>query len=131
MRTYLVDGTNAVRRGAWDPRFPEMEEVRTEGFLHKLSTLAAGAAGRIEVEVFFDGPRRPFRVVPGAPVRLRFTIDGDADAAILGSARRLLDSGRGVVVVTEDSGLAGEVREEGGRSMRIGEFLRRLDGGTA
>ena len=131
MRTYLVDGTNAVRRADWDPRFPAMEEARTEGFLHKVEGLAAESAGRVEIEIFFDGPRRDFRIKPGAPVRLRFPIDGDADAAILGSARRLLNSGRGVVVVTEDSGLAGEVKAEGGRAIRFAEFMDRLRGGKA
>lgn len=131
MRTYLVDGTNAVRRGGFDPRFPAVEEARTEAFLHKVSDLAAGALGRLEVEVFLDGPRRTLPANPSAPVRVRFTLDGDADAAILGSARRLLNAGRGVVVVTEDGGLAAEVEAEGGRTMRFGEFIRRLGGGTA
>ena len=30
MRVYLVDGSNAVRRGDYDPRFPEVEERRAE-----------------------------------------------------------------------------------------------------
>lgn len=131
MRTYLVDGTNAVRRGSYDPRFPEMEEARTEAFLHRVIEAGRGAAGRVEIEVFFDGPRR--RVDPAArlPVRVRWTLDGDADAAILGSARRLLNAGRGVVVVTEDGALAADVRAEGGRTMRLREFMDRLHGGTA
>lgn len=108
-----------------------MEEARTEGFLHKVGGLASDSAGRVEIEIFFDGPRREFRVQPGAPVRVRFAIDGDADAAILGSARRLRSAGRGVVVVTEDSRLAGEVQDEGGRAMRLAEFMDRLRGGTA
>ncbi|MBI5597561.1 MAG: hypothetical protein HY928_15835 [Elusimicrobia bacterium] len=131
MRTYLVDGTNAVRRGDYDPRFPMVEEARTEGLLLKVSALAAESSARVEIEIFFDGPRRQFQVRPGAPVRVRFALDGDADAAILGSARRLLNSGKGVVVVTQDGGLAADVEAEGGRSMRIGEFLDRLRGGTA
>lgn len=131
MRTYLVDGTNAVRRGAYDPRFPAVEEARTEGFLLKVEALAADSAGRLEIEVFFDGPRRAMPVQPGVPVRVRFPVDGDADAAILGSARRLLNAGRGVVVVTEDGGLADDVRAEGGRTMRFAEFMTRLGGGKA
>lgn len=128
MRTYLVDGTNAVRRGGWDPRFPAVEEARTEQFLAKVQELAGRAAGRIEVEVFFDGPRR---ALPAAAVRVRWTLDGDADAAILGAARGLLNAGRGAVVVTEDGGLAAEIKAEGGRAMRFGEFFDRLRGGTA
>ena len=129
MRTYLVDGTNAVRRGGWDPRFPAVEERNTEELLMKVSALAAGLS--IEVELFFDGPRRTLPARASSPVRVRWTLDGDADAAILGSARRLLNAGRGAVVVTEDGGLAAEVREEGGRSMRFSEFFTRLRGGTA
>ncbi|MDE2291046.1 MAG: hypothetical protein KGL53_03090 [Elusimicrobia bacterium] len=131
MRTYLVDGSNAVRRGGYDPRFPAVEEARVEAFLLKVEALSAASAGRIEVEVFLDGPRRPLPARPGAPVRVRFPVDGDADAAILGSARRLLNSGRGVVVVTADGGLAADIEAEGGRTMRFGEFLRRLEEGTA
>ena len=131
MRTYLVDGTNAVRRGAFDPRFPAVEESRTEAFLLKVEALAAEAADRLRIEIFFDGPRRSMPVRPGMPVRLRFAADGDADAAILGSARRLLNDGRGVVVVTEDSGLAADVRAEGGRTMRPAEFITRLGEGKA
>lgn len=125
MRTYLVDGTNAVRRGGYDKRFPEVEERRTEAWLGRLSALAAPLAGRISVEVFFDGPRRPTAPVRD-PVSVRFPIDGDADAAILGSARGLLASGRGAVVVTGDGSLAEEARAEGARVMGFNELERRL-----
>lgn len=129
MRTYLVDGTNAVRRGGWDPRHPAVEEARVEKLL--LDVQALSAACNIEVELFFDGPRRTLPAKTAAPVRVRWTLDGDADAAILGSARRLLNAGRGAVVVTDDGGLASEVRDEGGRTMRLSEFFARLRGGTA
>ncbi len=131
MRTYLVDGTNAVRRGGYDERFPAVEEARTEQLLVRVQDLAERSGARIEVELFFDGPRRTLPATTSSPVRVRWTLDGDADAAILGSARRLLNAGRGAVVVTEDGGLAAEVKAEGGRAMRFSEFFDRLRGGTA
>jgi hypothetical protein len=131
VRTYLVDGTNAVRRGGYDPRFPAVEEARTEQLLVKVQDLSERSSGGFEVELFFDGPRRALPASTHAPVRVRWTLDGDADAAILGSARRLLNAGRGAVVVTEDGGLAADVRAEGGRTMRFSEFFQRLRGGTA
>ncbi|MFH1725047.1 MAG: NYN domain-containing protein [Elusimicrobiota bacterium] len=125
MRTYLIDGTNVVRGGAYDPRFPDVEEARTAKLLGRLSALAAPYLESIRVEVFFDGPRRPV-VSVDPPVHVRFPIDGHADTAILGTARRVLSSGRGVVVVTGDGALADEVLEEGGRVMGLGELERRL-----
>jgi len=47
MRHYLVDGSNAVRRGSYDPRFPEVEERRTVDFLCRLNDLAAACSGFI------------------------------------------------------------------------------------
>lgn len=126
-----MDGTNAVRRGGYDPRFPAVEESRTEQLLVKVQELSERSSGGFEVELFFDGPRRTLPASTHAPVRVRWTLDGDADAAILGSARRLLNAGRGAVVVTEDGGLAADVRAEGGRTMRFSEFFQRLRGGQA
>lgn len=131
MRTYLVDGTNAVRRGGYDPRFPAVEESRTEDLLHKVQDLVDRSGARVAVELFFDGPRRALPAATHSPVRVRWTLDGDADAAILGSARSLLNAGRGAVVVTEDGGLASDIKAEGGRAMRFSEFFDRLRGGTA
>ncbi len=125
MRTYLVDGTNAVRRGRYDPRFPEVEEAETEHFLSRLNRAAELYEGRIQIEVFFYGPMRALPPVE-PPISLRFTIDGDADAAILGSVRSLRDSGRGAVVVTEDGGLAAEAGDEGAKVIRISDLLARL-----
>ena len=130
MRTYLVDGSNMVRRRDYDPRFPEMEERREKAALFRLSALAAASGGRLRIEIFFDGPRRPLEGAE-APVFVRFPAYGDADDAILGAARGLLASGRGVVVVTADGALAAAVREEGGRVMGFSELERRLRDGRA
>lgn len=125
MRTYLVDGSNAVRRGRYDPRFPKVEEAETEHFLSRLSRAAEFYQGRIHIEVFFDGPMRALPPVE-PPVSLRFAIDGDADAAILGSVRSLRASGRGAVVVTEDGDLAAEAGGEGAKVIGVPELLARL-----
>ena len=124
MRTYLVDGSNAVRRDGYDPRFPAMEEEKTRAWLSLLDALAAPLPG-IRVEVFFDGPRRALGGSFPA-LSVRFPMQGGADEMILGSVRLLASSGRGAVVVTEDGGLAEDVRREGARVLGFGEFEGRL-----
>ncbi len=125
MRHYLVDGSNVVRRGNYDPRFPEVEERRTIDFLARINDLAGSCGGKIRIEIFFDGHPRPLMPV-APPVFIRFPIDGYADAAILGSARGLLVKGRGVIVVTGDGRLAQELGEEGARVIRLAELEARL-----
>ena len=121
---FLVDGSNAVRGKSYDPRFPEMEQARTEAWLLRLDSLAAGQR-RVEVEVFFDGPRRGVGVAISA-LSVRFPVDGDADEAILGSARHVLAMGKGVTVVTGDGELAEEARSEGARVIGFSELENRL-----
>ncbi|MEK7656827.1 MAG: NYN domain-containing protein [Elusimicrobiota bacterium] len=121
---FLVDGSNAVRGKNYDPRFPEMEQARTEAWLLKLDSLASGRRGA-EVEVFFDGPRRGVGVAASA-LSVRFPVDGDADEAILGSARHVLAMGKGVTVVTGDGELAEQARSEGARVIGFAELENRL-----
>ena len=125
MRTYLVDGTNVVRRANYDPRFPEMEELRTQDLIRRLNSMAVG----IYIELFLDGPRRP--VGPAGPVRIRFAMEGGADEAILGTVRSIRNNGKGVVVVTGDGPLAQAAQDEGARVMGFSEFQRRLQDGKA
>lgn len=125
MRTYLVDGSNAVRRGGYDPRFPEMEDARTDEWVGRIDRLAGAVAGRVRVEIFFDGPRRPLGIRTAA-VSVRFPMSGSADDMILGSVRVLAREGRGAVVVTEDGGLVDDVRREGARAMGFADFESRL-----
>lgn len=120
-----MDGTNVVRRAHYDPRFPEMEELRTRDLLRRL----CASAGGVYIELFLDGPRRP--VGPAGAVRIRFAMEGDADEAILGTVRSIRSRGKGVVVVTGDGPLAQAAREEGARVMGFGEFLRRIESGKA
>lgn len=128
MRTYLVDGTNAVRRGNYDPRFPEMEESRTHDFVDRLDSLAQPHTGHVQIEVFFDGPRRALSA-PSGSIYLRFTGHETADDMILGTARRIIGEGRGVIVATEDSQLREAVAEEGAKVIGFGELHRRLESG--
>lgn len=121
---FLVDGSNAVRGKGYDPRFPEMEQARTEAWLLRLDALALGKQ-RVDVEVFFDGPRRSLGVRTCA-LSVRFPMDGDADTAILGSARHVLATGKGVTVVTGDGELAEEARSEGARVIGFAELEERL-----
>ncbi|HVE12657.1 MAG TPA: hypothetical protein VNI01_04630 [Elusimicrobiota bacterium] len=130
MRTYLVDGSNMVRRGAYDPRFPEVEEARTDGILSRLGGLARQLGSSVRIEIFFDGPRRPtYPVEP--PLFIRFPPGGNADDAILGAARAVLAKGRGVIAVTADGGLARDLESEGARVISFSEFEERLRSGRA
>lgn len=124
-----MDGTNAARRGSYDPRFPEMEELRLERFLSRLALFAAPLGARVRIEVFLDGPRRPVPALRG--LLIRFAPDTSADDAILGSARCLAAEGRGAVVVTADGRLAEEARAEGARVISFSELEDRLRSGKA
>ena len=125
-----MDATNAVRRGGWDPRFPEVEEARVQEFVERLSLLAGPHEGRVTVELVFDGPRR--EVGPArSPVTVRFAGPFAADDIILGSVRAQKAAGRGVVVATEDGNLAAACGEEGAKVVRFGELLSRLRSGKA
>ncbi len=125
MRLYIVDGSNAVRRNDYDPRFPEMDEARHEEFLDRVTRAAEPLDGGISIEIFFDGPRRPTFPVD-TPVQVRFSMDGNADEAILDAVRYRIQSGKGVVVVTQDNGLADLVRHEGAKVIRFSDFETRL-----
>ncbi|PCI40023.1 MAG: hypothetical protein COB53_02260 [Elusimicrobia bacterium] len=125
MRLYIVDGSNAVRRGDYDPRFPEMDEARHEEFLDRVTRAAEPLDGGILIQIFFDGPRRETFPVD-TPVQVRFAFDGDADAGILDAVRYRMQSGKGVVVVTQDRDLADQVKEEGAKVIRFSEFETRL-----
>ncbi|MBI5209491.1 MAG: hypothetical protein HY927_05890 [Elusimicrobia bacterium] len=129
-RTYLVDGSNAVRRRGYDPRFPLVEDRRTRGWLGKIDALAGEAGERLAVEVFFDGPPRDVGGVYES-LAVRFSPDRDADDMIMGVVRLLASTGRGAVVVTEDGGLAADAREEGARVIGFAEFETRLREGRA
>ncbi|MBI5625267.1 MAG: hypothetical protein HY924_15930 [Elusimicrobia bacterium] len=125
MRIYLVDGSNAVRRQDYDPRFPAVEEDRTLRWLDRLDRLAEAAGGSFSVEVFFDGPARSVGG-PYAAIRVRFAPGVQADDMILGVVRLQGFSGKGAVVVTEDGGLADDARAEGAKVLRFSEFESRL-----
>jgi len=129
MRTYLVDATNATRRDAYAPGFAEQEDANARAFVGRLSAAAGALGGRVAVELVFDGPRRDLG--PATGLALRFSGERSADELILGTVRSLRSQGRGVIVATEDSALADEVEQEGGRVIGFGELFSRLRGGKA
>ena len=128
MRTYLVDATNATRRDAYAPGFAEQEDANARQFVGRLSAFASNFGGRISIELIFDGPRRD---LGGSGLAMRFSCERSADDLILGTVRSLRAQGRGVIVATEDSGLAADVEEEGGRVIGFGELFSRLRSGKA
>jgi hypothetical protein len=107
-----------------------MEDLRTREFIDRLAANTRGLAGRIAIELFFDGPRRDLGNVPPV-LALRFSGERPADDLILGTVRALRAQDRGVIVATEDSTLRREVEEEGGRVIGFGELFRRLQDGKA
>ena len=125
-RHYLVDGTNLARGADYDPRFPAMEQARTEELVERVSRLAGRLGARAEVEIVFDGPARP--VGEAGQALVRFSHEGSADDMIEGKVRFIRSRGLGVVVATEDGGLRRSALAEGARVIGRGE-LWRLCGG--
>lgn len=121
-RHYLVDGTNLARGADYDPRFPQMEQVRTEELVARVARLAERLGARSEIEIFFDGP--PRAVGEPGQARVRFSNDRSADDMIEGKVRLVRSLGQGVVVATEDGGLRNEAEAEGARVIGKGELWR-------
>lgn len=119
---FCVDGTNLVRGlfGYAGPDFRAQEDADSRRLVEGLGQLCQAAAGRLEIEVFFDGEPRAGLVcrVPGLTVR--FTREVEADAVILDrvSARRYGHAGK-TVVVTGDAELGEDAAAEGGRWLRV------------
>ncbi|MBI5629320.1 MAG: hypothetical protein HY921_00340 [Elusimicrobia bacterium] len=124
VRLCCVDGTNVVRGcfGYAGPAFEEQELSDNRYLSEALARLCEGLAGRVEVELFFDGPcRAPLASsARAANFRIRFAEGLKADDVILDRVRagRYLGQGR-VCVVTADSELGRRVLEEGGRWARF------------
>lgn len=121
-----MDGSNAVRRGGFDPRFPAVEDARVDVWLSRIDRLAS--TRKVSIEVYFDGPRRPVGG-PYGSLRVRFPMEGSADDMILGSVRLLASSNKGAIVVTGDGGLAEDAQAEGARVIGFTEFEDRLRNG--
>lgn len=119
---YLVDGTNLSRGADYDPRFPEMEERRSQELVDRVSRLAERLGTRAEVEIYFDGPARP--VGDAGQAGVHFSYERQADELIQGKVRLLRSRGLGVIVATEDGGLGRDIESEGGRVIGRAELWR-------
>ncbi|MBI3553729.1 MAG: NYN domain-containing protein [Elusimicrobia bacterium] len=119
---YCVDGSNLVRSGYGyeGPAFRAQEEADAERLIAALDRACAAAGGRLEIEVFFDGPRRGAPLGISAGLSVRFTHELEADDLILDRVRARSYAGvRKVTVVTADSALGRQVEGEGGRWQRV------------
>ncbi len=125
-RLYCVDGTNLVRGvDAQD------EDEEAQRLVTILSRICAEAGGQLEVELFFDGPRRGWRW-EAENLRVRASHEEPADALILDRVRARRYSGAGVTVVTADGGLGRAAEQEGAVWLRTGPggydgVLRRIE----
>lgn len=120
-KIYCVDGTNVVRvcHGYGGPAFREQEEADARRLVESLALLCEHWAGRVEIELFFDGSFRAL-ARPTEGFRLRFTHETQADDLILDRVRSSAHSGAGrVTVVTADGELGRMAVEEGGRWQRV------------
>lgn len=126
--TYLVDGTNVVRRLYQDNRRAAVaeEEGHIEEFLEWVGWAAARRKGR-GFRVAFDGPPRSCTAWPG--VQLFWGREEGADAVLLDQVRYLVHGGEKVVLVTADHALAEQAEREGAESMLPEAFSRKLQSG--
>ena len=120
---YCVDGTNVVRVfWGYAAEFREQEESDCATLVEAFGVLCRNLAGRIEVELFFDGQDRrlPRTPVQPANLRVRFGREDSSDGLILDRVRaQSWKGGGGVAVVTGDAGLGAQAEAEGGKWLRI------------
>lgn len=123
MRLYCVDGTNLVRvLWGYAPGFDEQEESDSATLVESFAELCRRQPDRVEVEVFFDGPSRPWPRPIRLPSNLRvsFSWDVSSDELILDRVRaRAFGAEGGVSVVTGDGELGRRAKEEGGQWLSI------------
>ena len=120
--TICIDGSNLVRgylSSGPGPAAPGQEETESQALASELGELAESRAGRVEIELFFDGGRRAW----GRPlhsVRLVFAEGVAADELIVERVRALRFKREAkVTVVTGDWGLGARVEEEGGDWLKV------------
>lgn len=119
--TICVDGSNLVRgylsSGAGSTA-DDLEETESQALTQELSELAESRSGRVSIEVFFDGGRRPW--AGASAVRLFFAEGVAADELIVERVRALrFEREAKVTVVTGDWGLGARVEEEGGHWLKV------------
>jgi len=106
------------------PGFGAQEESDCATLVESFGTLCRALAGRIEVDICFDGESRRWRRMTSIPtnLRVRFAREDPADVLILDRVRaRAYGVGaRGsVTVVSADGELGRRAREEGGRWLQV------------
>jgi predicted RNA-binding protein with PIN domain len=125
---YIVDGNNVMGQT------PGWHRDKRGARRRLLDDIAAFARSkRARVTVVFDG--EPERLLPDGSafkgVRVLYAQKGsDADSRISGLVQSAVDR-RGLTVVTSDRRLASDVRSEGARVMRSGEFRRLMQETTS
>lgn len=118
-----MDGTNIVRGcyGYGGPQFRKQEESDCRQLLEGLVQACLRFGAGLEIQVYFDGPRRALgsSALP-AGLRVRFADADAADELILDRVRAGSYAGaRRVTVVTGDGELGRKAVDEGGRWLRV------------
>jgi hypothetical protein len=125
--TYLIDGTNAVRRLYQESHRVSMreEEEHMDSFVEWVGWMAA--RHKKAFRVAFDGPPRSFAGASG--VQVLFGKEAGADAVLLDQVRYLVHSGETVTLVTADRALADEAEREGASTILPEAFFKKFRGG--
>jgi hypothetical protein len=125
--TYLIDGTNAVRRLYQESHRVSLaeEHEHMESFVEWVGWMSARHKKKIRLA--FDGPPRRFE--SGAGIDISFGKEAGADSVLLDQVRFLVHSGESAVLVTADRALADEAEREGATTMRPEEFFQKFRGG--
>lgn len=115
---YLIDGSNLAGRLTGDPK------NRKDVF----SAVMNWARNRKNtVHLFFDGPPDEFFTRPHTSygkVNVQLISGHPADRAIL---KKIQIKPESCIVVTDDRNLTDRVKQRRGRTLRLDEFIRRMD----
>ena len=122
---YLIDGLNLVRSFLYE--FARSEEEVTADFLDFLTEVSLDERYRMNTyEVIFDGTFRPVGPLQRGGVHISFSEEETADQVICEQANFLAQSGRRVMVVTDDRQLQEYLKELGVKSLFCRKFYNRL-----
>lgn len=126
--TYLIDGTNAVRRLYQESHRVSVaeEDEHMESFVEWVSWMIA--RHRKKIRVTFDGPPRRFAA---SGVDVSFGKESGADAVLLDQVRYLVHSGESVTLVTADRALSDEAEREGAMTILPEAFYKKFRGGPS
>ena len=130
--TFLIDGTNAVRRLYQESKRVSVKEEHQHicEFLEWMTWMASRYRSRgWRFRVAFDGPPRSFAVEGLNLLDLLYGREEGADHVLLDQARFLGHVQQRVVLVTADRELAEKGKAEGAESMRPEEFKKKMEAG--